>query len=183
MIKVSAIWKPSIQQQNYRSVLEAMSRPGSLQSIITDGHNENFTAVLATLMDASVTLADPHELLSDSSWPLLQAKQCNADAADFILVNGSCTPNFEPKLGTLESPESSATILVQSALDESNIIPLKLSGPGINGVKLLNLSGIHEDWLTRRQEWVCEFPLGVDLLILNETGILGIPRTSKVEVC
>jgi len=55
-------WHPGMQQALFRNLLKAFSYPGeSVWLADTDGA----VAILATLVDAETTLADPHQLLSD----------------------------------------------------------------------------------------------------------------------
>ncbi len=64
-----------IQQAHFRLLLEAMARPGLVQPLIAlpeKGHPA--LTILATLLDAEVSLADPDKLLQDDDWPMLQVK-------------------------------------------------------------------------------------------------------------
>jgi alpha-D-ribose 1-methylphosphonate 5-triphosphate synthase subunit PhnH len=183
MLEVAPIWQPDIQQQNYRVLLEAMARPGSVQTLL--GLDENPTAevaVLATLLDASVTLCDCDGLLSDSDLSLLQTGLADPEQADYLLCSGRRVPGFEPKLGTLPSPEQSATLLIRvTALDKGEL-RLDLAGPGIKGGQECSVAGLDPQWLARREDWVCGFPLGVDLILVDEKQVLALPRTTRVEV-
>jgi alpha-D-ribose 1-methylphosphonate 5-triphosphate synthase subunit PhnH len=183
MLELSAIWTPATQQLLFRGLLNAMSRPGSqsdIFSLLEEGPVE--LAVLAVLVDAEVSLADPHQLLRENDWPLLQAAKRSPDKADYILCNGNVAPDFSPKLGTLTSPEQSATLIISVAELNEGSTHLKLSGPGISGATTLSVDGLSLAWLQAREDWICDFPLGVDLILVAARQLVAIPRTTKVEV-
>jgi alpha-D-ribose 1-methylphosphonate 5-triphosphate synthase subunit PhnH len=183
MLEVAPIWTADVQQQNYRALLDAMSRPGQVKPIFSQGQDDNTTvAVLATLLDGEVSLADPHGLVWDTHWPLLQAMSAAPENADYIVCAGNQAPDFEPKLGTLTSPEHSASLIIQVDSLAQGELQLRITGPGVDGYLTNTLSGLHRQWLSRREKWVCAFPLGVDYLLLDNCGVLALPRTTRVEV-
>jgi len=183
MIELSSIWKPETQQQLFRALLNAMSRPGSLESSPPPAEGEAIgLPMLAVLVDAAVSLADPHQLLQKNDWLLLQTIEKHADTADYILCNGNLVPEFSPKCGTLTCPEQSATLIISVNGLNSGTTRLQLKGPGIAESTNLLVDGLVPSWLQARQDWVCEFPLGVDLILVSGTQFAAIPRTTKVEV-
>lgn len=199
MIDVAPIWLPERQQQNYRAVLEAVARPGHCEKIYfendgakNDGVDQEqpaFIALLASLLDNMVNFSDPHGLVSQDNLSLLQTQSALAEQADFILLDGNKFENFQPKLGTLPSPELSATLVVvtskiTSTLEQaaSSDLKLRLSGPGVNGFSHCAISGLQKQWLEAREQWVSHFPLGVDLLLVDDSSVMALPRTTKVEI-
>jgi len=183
-MKMDAIWQADMQQKMFRLLLEAMSRPGSLQQLPPALHDTPAnTALLATLLDAEVTLSDRHQQLSSSDWQLLQARPAEPCSADYILCDGNKVPDFEPCLGTLSSPDESATLIIQVGCLQAGDIHLKLQGPGIQGSRDVRMAGLKSAWLTRRQHWVGAFPLGVDIFLVDNNQLLALPRTTIVEVC
>lgn len=183
MLTFDPIWLPETQQAHFRILLEAMSRPGSTQPLtITPQTGPTALAVLATLLDGAVSLADPNRLLSEQDWAMLQTQQKPADAAEYLICNGHTAPEFTPMLGTLESPEKSATIIVIVESLSQGDTRLRVSGAGINGNRECSLQGLHPEWLNHREVWGCSFPLGVDIILVDECEVMALPRTSKVEV-
>jgi alpha-D-ribose 1-methylphosphonate 5-triphosphate synthase subunit PhnH len=182
MLDVAAIWMPNTQQQNYRALLDAMSRPGMVKTIQQESKQQICTAILATLLDAEVSFADPDGLLSDEVWPMLQAIKTEPQAADYILCSGAKPPSFQPKLGSLPSPEESATIIIKVDSLREGDMTLCLSGPGVDGNICCSIDGLDPAWLKQRESWVSAFPLGVDLLLADDAAVLALPRTTKVEM-
>lgn len=184
-MNIHSIWQASTQQQVYRELLDAFSRPGSIKNINAYAlDREAYQAVLATLLDGEATLADTTQQLSEVDWSLLQAKSKAAEHAQFILVNGQQAPSLNPLLGSLESPEFGATICIQVFDFEKNIdsIALTLSGPGIDVQQDLCINGLHLAWLQQREQWNCNFPLGVDFILASPTEIVALPRTTKIQL-
>jgi len=183
MLKLDPIWQPDIQQTNFRLLLDAMAYPGrrfTIHAVPKEGHVA--LSVLATLLDAEVTLSDPYNLLRSDDWPMLQAKATSADKADYVLCDASQLPKFLPKLGTLPDPEQSATLILKVNKLGKGEKTLKLSGPGIKDIENLIVDGLNTEWLSNRDDWVCAFPLGVDMILVDEQHVAALPRTTKVEV-
>lgn len=183
MLKIDPIWQPDIQQKNFRLVLDAMSYPGrcfTLHSLPDEG--AAVLSILATLLDAEVTLSDHHNLLRTDDWPMLQAESSSSDKADYVLCDGSHLPDFSPKLGTLPNPDQSATLILKVNKFGKGGETLKLSGPGIKEIERLSVAGFNTEWLSKRDEWVCSFPLGVDIILVDDQHVVALPRTTRVEV-
>lgn len=181
-MKTESIWRADVQQRVFRELVEAFSRPGDIREIgdCIDGVVAQ-RAVLATLMDGEMTLANPHGKIAPADWPLLQAKPGTSEHARYVAANGGRAPDFAPALGSLESPEFGATVLIEVDRLGQGEIALELSGPGIDGQRQLRLAGLHPDWLTRRADWVGCFPLGVDLLLSDTQRIVALPRTTRIR--
>lgn len=183
MLELASIWTPDLQQKNYRALLEATSRPGLIQPIhFSQESADALTAVLAALLDSEVSLADVDQQIHQDSWPLFQAKRADVESADYVVCQGHKAPMFEPKVGTLESPEHSATLLLSVNSLNTGPLILELTGPGIESSIKCSISGLNHEWLKQREDWVGAFPLGVDVLLMDQTHVLALPRTTVVEI-
>jgi alpha-D-ribose 1-methylphosphonate 5-triphosphate synthase subunit PhnH len=182
-MKTETIWRADIQQQVFRELVESFSRPGSVRDLTPWlGKTTALRAVLATLLDGEVTLADPHGLISSADGPLLQAKRGAAETARYVVAAGCRAPDFQPALGSLESPEFGATLLIEVAAVGSGPLTMELTGPGIVERNRLHLEGLHANWILRRTGWVDSFPLGVDILLFDATRIVALPRTTRAAL-
>ncbi|MDP2780144.1 phosphonate C-P lyase system protein PhnH [Devosia sp.] len=170
-------WQPLTQQAVFRQLLHAFSYPGQIMALDCE---DAMTHVLATLLDAEVSLADVHEQLDALAWQRLQARRQVVEQANFVLLDGSRPALCEPALGTLESPEGGATLILRVAQLGTGT-PLALSGPGIASCTALSVSGLHSSWLQARQRWNVGFPLGVDLLLVDQQQLVALPRTTAVQ--
>ena len=182
-MKTKSIWQADVQQRVFRELIEAFSRPGDIRDLCAcvDGAAAQ-RAVLATLLDGETTLADPHGQIAEADRPLLQAKQGATEMARYVVADGRRAPDFQPALGSLESPEFGATILIEVELLGQGALSLELTGPGVDSRRALCLAGLHPDWLARRADWVGGFPLGVDLLLFAAQRLVALPRTTHIRI-
>jgi alpha-D-ribose 1-methylphosphonate 5-triphosphate synthase subunit PhnH len=177
------IWHPARQQQLFRSLLDAFSFPGRIQT--SPLHAEPWLALLSTLVDGQTTLSDPQEMVDEFDWPKLEALRVPSELAAFIVLDGSRAPEFMPSLGTLEAPESGATLLLRIASlhdDAAGALRMRLSGPGIRQPLSIGVDGLHPDWITSRNDWVGNFPLGVELVLCDAQRFVALPRTTRIAV-
>ncbi|OIR02196.1 alpha-D-ribose 1-methylphosphonate 5-triphosphate synthase subunit PhnH [mine drainage metagenome] len=175
------IWHPAQQQQLFRSLLDAFSYPGRIQTC----KSEPSLALLSALLDGQTTLSDPQDLLDESIWPKLEARRVPYELAAFILLDGCRAPEMVPNLGTLEEPEHGATLLLRvAALHEDNAgaLRMQLSGPGIRQPVTIGVDGLHADWIAARNDWVSDFPLGVELLLCDDQRFVALPRTTRIKI-
>lgn len=179
------IFTAEVQQAVFRDLLRAQSYPGL--PVDAGRHAPDvpaYRAVLSALLDAQIRLADPLDLLSaEHDWPFLEARETDAEHADFILVPANSVHRLEPRLGSLAEPEQSATlILVVDALGGETGDGLRLRGPGVPDERRLRVDGLHPDWLSQRIDWNAAFPMGVDVILASPARIAALPRTTHVEV-
>ncbi|MHB1117808.1 phosphonate C-P lyase system protein PhnH [Sideroxydans sp.] len=177
------IWHPARQQQLFRSLLDAFSFPGRIQT--SPLSTEPWLALLSVLVDGQTTLSDPQDMVDEFIWPKLEALRVPSELAAFVLLDGSRAPELVPSLGTLEEPEGGATLLLRVASlhdDASGALRMRLSGPGIREAVSISVDGLHQDWIAARNDWVSSFPLGVELVLCNAKHFVALPRTTKIEL-
>lgn len=180
-MKPESIWYAEVQQRLFRELVEAFARPGSVRDLTPYlGGSTALHAALAALLDGETTLADPHGRIGAAEWLLLQCRREPAETARYIAADGRRAPDFQPTLGSLESPEFGATLLVAVEAIGTGDATLDLIGPGIRGSTPLRVTGLHADWLTQRADWNAGFPLGVDMLLADAVHVVALPRTTRV---
>ncbi|MDO9168134.1 MAG: phosphonate C-P lyase system protein PhnH [Methylobacter sp.] len=177
---IEMIWQAEFQQAAFRCVVEAFSRPGQISVLPECKHNAAI-AVLATLVDSESSLADPHQQLDNSHWLRLQIKPTAPELAAFILCQGTLPVDFEPCQGTLASPELGATLVLMVAAMNGGDTTYQLTGPGIETAVHIAPQGLDISWFKQRSGWNGAFPLGVDMLLATEEGILALPRTTQIK--
>ncbi|MDD5106104.1 MAG: phosphonate C-P lyase system protein PhnH [Desulfuromonadaceae bacterium] len=176
------LWLPPMQQRIFCDLLHVFSYPGRVAEC-TAG-SMTWLALLAALTDGEVALADPHGQIRADIWPRLEARSGMPETAPFIVADGGRAMDFQPCTGSLESPETGATLLLRVASlgehSEGGVL-LNLSGPGIQGNTELPVSGLHPSWLFARAGLVAAFPPGVDLLLCDERRFAALPRTTHIK--
>lgn len=174
-----ADFTPIAQQRAFRQILDAFSYPGRIVSLDTPAAH-GLPVVLATLADGAASLADPHGVLSAQDRRRIGARDVAAGEAQFVVMPGNQLPDFELALGTLESPEQGATVLL---LADALASPggLRLAGPGIKDSASLHVAGVNRRWWQLRALANGSFPLGLDVVLLCGRRLAALPRTIRVS--
>ena len=180
-IDLAPVWRPENHQALFRLLLEAAARPGHVANLSAHlGGAPAALGVLATLCDSTQTLADAGGLLDAGAWRFLDARPAPPEAAAFILADGAAPPGFTPQLGTLEAPETGATLIVRvERLGEGQ--RLILAGPGIKGDCPLHVAGLALQWLSLRAVWCAHFPLGCDIALADASRVAILPRPTTIK--
>src|SRR4051794_27549305 len=178
-------------QSTFRSVMDAMARPGSVQRIVpTSGAPRvmmrGTAAIALTLFDHDTPLwldARMHETSDVVKWlkfhtgaPVVQ----DSSIASFALISDGALPPFERfALGTSEYPDRSTTLILQvESLDGG--LSFELRGPGIDGVATLQASIKPFDVFERLRINEALFPRGIDVVLVADDAMVAIPRTTRI---
>jgi alpha-D-ribose 1-methylphosphonate 5-triphosphate synthase subunit PhnH len=87
------------------------------------------------------------------------------------------------KQGTLLAPEDGATLLVWSDQEISGAAgPVGIVGPGIESSVSIQVSDTLLGLFKRRLAVHFEYPMGFEVFVVSPEGVLGIPRTSTLEI-
>ncbi|WP_104401117.1 phosphonate C-P lyase system protein PhnH [Vibrio penaeicida] len=179
-------------QNVFRFILNAMSIPGSLQSMPSElsfgQANAATTQILLALTDSTTPVWLSEAFKADSE--LTQNLQFHAntplatrqDKASFALLGSGQNANVsEFCWGSAEYPETSTTLIVQvSSLSKG--VSLELSGPGIDGNASINVEGVHQSLFNQIIAISESQPLGVDVLLTCENQLMALPRTTRITL-
>lgn len=183
-VETPAVFRPHTQRRVFRTVIEALARPGRWLEVDADiGEAPTWLGVLAAMCDASISLADPLNLLSARDRRFLASPARPVQDADIIVYDAAAAPpnDFSPKRGALISPEDGATLVLAATRSEGGRI-VTVAGPGVDGERVMATGDMHPDWLDRRAEWVGLFPLGVDMVVCAPGKMLALPRSSRIDL-
>lgn len=179
-------------QSVFRSVMNALARPGSVQIVAEEVHapSSMMTATAAVSLalfdhDTPIWIDDRfHAEPAIDTWLRFQTGApltSDASRAAFALIHdGAALPDFEGfSLGTPEYPDRSTTLVIQvGTLTEG---PAQtLSGPGIRGTSTLRAGGLPSDFAERLQANHALFPRGVDLLLVCGAELVALPRSTLI---
>ncbi|VVE75575.1 phosphonate C-P lyase system protein PhnH [Pandoraea sputorum] len=184
----------------FRAVLDALARPGQLRQVgqrlaHSDEASVAARATLLALADAAtpVWLQSPlgevaSALRFHTGAPLLSGEAGLAQAQFALLTDPASCPALERfAFGTAESPEHSATLIVDvpalSVGHTGDGLHLRLRGPGVQTHADVTVGGLDAAFWQARAALAPRFPAGLDLLITAGDTVLGLPRTTHVEVC
>ncbi len=179
-------------QSVFRGVMNALARPGLIQTIAEAAHAPSrlipaAAAVALTLFDHDTPVWIDDHFAADAeiaSWLRFQSDAplvTDPTRAAFALVHSSATlPDFQDfALGTPEYPDRSTTLVVQvdTLIGGQELI---LGGPGIRGTSVLRAGKLPSDFAGRMQANRALFPRGIDLLLVCGTELVALPRSIKV---
>jgi len=192
-------------QVHFRSILDSMSRPGTINRLEPvefrpPAHLNKASALVAfALLNADVSFHLVNMTAEDAAYLSANTRAAAApiDQATFIFAGGGEDPDAleGAHCGSLAYPDTAATIVLQvDALSEQPLpggMKLTLQGPGIDGTAVVYARHIGADLLLALQARNAEFPLGIDAIVTCDDGgtgdprVLGIPRTANVtwETC
>jgi alpha-D-ribose 1-methylphosphonate 5-triphosphate synthase subunit PhnH len=181
-------------QSTFRSVMDAMARPGSVQHIVAAA----FAGMPAAMMRGTAALAltlfdhdtplwlDPRmsETSDVAKWLKFHTGApviADSSICSFALIGD---PRALPALdrfafGTNEYPDRSTTLILQlESLTQGQ--SLELRGPGIDGTTTLRASIEPADLFERLAINATLFPRGIDVVLVADDAIVAIPRTTRL---
>jgi alpha-D-ribose 1-methylphosphonate 5-triphosphate synthase subunit PhnH len=179
-------------QSTFRSVMSAMARPGSVQSIAPtvgapDGIMRGTAAIALTLLDhdTPVWLDGAMSARSDvAKWLKFHTSAPvvgDAAIASFALIGDAKNlPALDRfAFGSNEYPDRSTTLILQvESLAHGPAYELR--GPGIDGTAILRATIQPSDLVARLAINVTLFPRGIDVVLVDDDCIVAIPRTTRL---
>jgi alpha-D-ribose 1-methylphosphonate 5-triphosphate synthase subunit PhnH len=178
-------------QSTFRSVMDAMARPGSVQRIVSSAGApaalmRGTAAIALTLFDHDTPVwLDP--LLTATSdvtnWLKFHTGApviADSSICSFALVGDAKTlPALDRfSFGTNEYPDRSTTLILQ--VDSlTHGLSIELRGPGIDGTAVLQAAIQPPDLFERLAINAVLFPRGIDMVLVHDDSIVAIPRTTR----
>lgn len=185
-------------QHVFRAALQALSHPGRLVDVAHDaevpcvGHAAS-AALLLALLDADCQLwLSPALRDSEAAAWLRFHTGCQLTAAcheaQFAWIAAvDALPMLASFAGGSENyPDQSTTCVIDvPALGQGLAAGRggwRLSGPGIEGETGLRVEGLPPDFVAQWDANHTTFPCGVDLFLATDRQIVGLPRTTRIDV-
>jgi len=183
-------------QAAYRTVLDAMSRPGKVVSLAREAEKIDLPDIagpaarvlMRMLLDPEVgfCVAGPdHSRIESRISQLTGSFPVSLPQADFIFVLEQASEKecreamLAAKIGSLTDPHLSATLVVELPLIGDGG-ELWIAGPGVAGRSRWPLTQA-ASCLDERNQKIEEFPLGIDLLFVDRSHqLVALPRTSRL---
>lgn len=176
----------------FRAVMAALANPGTVQNLVTpapisDSMSAELVSVLLTLSDHDSPIWLDDVLRADTAVLEFVAFHAGAPLVSdpqkaVFAIAGEATrlPGLDQfNLGTQEYPDRSTTIvLAVPALHGGAALTLR--GPGIKDTLHISPLGLPEDF---RAQWAANralFPRGVDLLLVADGQVMGLPRSTRI---
>ncbi len=163
----------------FDALMWAFSYPGRIQQFKLEPSETGFSVIAEALLD-----------LETSAWtnnPDLEqkiratgAKIKTLEQAQYVFCHEFPTLELLRVIrrGTPLEPDTSATLILAAGLETGQ--KLRLSGAGIQDALEVQIDLPLEFWDVREE--VLAYPIGWDVLIVDGSRLLGIPRSTRIEV-
>jgi alpha-D-ribose 1-methylphosphonate 5-triphosphate synthase subunit PhnH len=191
---------PGTAQADFRALLAALARPGTLETITPTPGTPPVLAVAAGLADVEVPLCvltadgqDGRRDQEDQARALHMATSAPvADLGDARLVVALRPPSEEEvaalRRGDALHPEHGARLVL--AVDELSTpgdvgtgTVLTLTGPGVPGYRRIRVAGPPPEVFRALAAASSAFPAGVDTFLVAADGtVAGLPRSTHVSI-
>lgn len=175
---------PAVQAAHaFRSVMEAMARPGTLQSIggvqPPAALSPAAGAILLTMCDTEtpVYLAGDADCDAVRAWLSFHTGAPFVGPSDAMFAVGAWDalgPLSDYRIGTSEYPDRSATLIVE--MPDLSASGATLTGPGIKDTAALSLPETQAFQANRAL-----FPLGLDFVFTCGDRLAALPRSTDVS--
>jgi alpha-D-ribose 1-methylphosphonate 5-triphosphate synthase subunit PhnH len=179
-------------QTTFRSVMDAMARPGSVQRVAAASGApaammRGTAAIALTLFDHDTPVwLDP--LLSETSdvgkWLKFHTGApvvADPSVCSFAVIGDArALPALDRfAFGSNEYPDRSTTVILQvESLTQGSAFELR--GPGIDGAAALRATLQPADLLERLAINATLFPRGIDVVLVADDAVVAIPRTTRL---
>jgi alpha-D-ribose 1-methylphosphonate 5-triphosphate synthase subunit PhnH len=179
-------------QSTFRSVMDAMARPGSVQRIsaatgVPAAMMRGAAAIALTLFDHDTPVwLDPvmSETPEVTKWLKFHTGAPvvgDSSVCGFALIgDAKALPALDRfAFGSNEYPDRSTTLILQ--VESLTRGPgFELRGPGIDGVALLHAAIQPQNLFERLAINAALFPRGIDVVLVDDDAIVAIPRTTRL---
>lgn len=164
---------------SFEELIWALSRPGLVRRMPFAG----FDALAESLIDRECTFHASLDPALDERIARTGARRAAVEKADYVFAPlGSETDVAELSrlcIGTLSYPDEAATLIAPAIIGTGQA--LRLTGPGIKGEVFLRIGGVHPSFWAMRAMAI-RYPLGWELYLVDGDRLVGVPRTTKIEV-
>lgn len=158
----------------FQALMWAMSRPGEARDMGELG----LVPVVEALIDRECVVHTDNAALS-SMIADTGATLGTVEVADHLFLDSiDIEALVAVRCGSALYPDDGATVVAQ--VGHRNGPRLRLTGPGINGTRDISLAIPAAFWSLRAE--LCAYPEGFDLLLIDGHQVIGIPRSTHVEV-
>jgi alpha-D-ribose 1-methylphosphonate 5-triphosphate synthase subunit PhnH len=163
----------------FEELMWALSRPGLVRTLPGGG----FSTMAESLVDRECTFHVAANADLDQALALTGARRATIANADYVFASLAIADEIcdlsALRLGTLAYPDEAATLFAPVRLGSGQ--QLRLSGPGIKDSLCVAIDGIDASFWQLRDKAI-RYPLGFDLYLVDGDHVVGIPRSTKVEV-
>ena len=161
----------------FEALMWALSRPGSVQSLPESG----MAGIAEALLDREcrvfckdAALAGRVASFGAALVPVAMADHC------FMSPEGARALDLlaQVQVGSALYPDAGTTVVANAGFGTGQ--RLRLTGPGIDTFTDIALSVAPAFWSLRAE--LCRYPAGFDLFLICGAQVIGLPRSTTIEV-
>ena len=160
----------------FEALMWSMARPGDVRELPEAGMAQIVEALIDRECVAYADSADLGQKIADSGARL--GEPADADHLFLDSLDGASETLAAIRCGSALYPDDGATLVAQVAHGAGQ--RLRLTGPGIDGARDMAIALPPAFWALREQ--LCAYPEGFDLLLVDGRSVIGIPRSTQIEV-
>ena len=184
-----------LAQRVFDVLLRTISEPGKVLPLPNEVISKSLPLNLwlpLVLSDVDTTVhigtsdIDHQRLVFDASGAIPKALP-EAEIVVLDELNSGSISNL--RTGTALAPELGAKVALNvvkfkaEAGDAENSVELELRGPGVNGIRDIQITGLSLDVLNRLGTNSGTYPQGFDAWLFSEDGlVMSIPRTTRISI-
>jgi len=160
----------------YEALMWALSRPGKPRTLPDSGQS----GIIATLIDRECAVYADDEALAQIA-AQTGAHLVAPEAADHLFLSSAPDPSLLSTIrqGSDMYPEDGATLIITASLASGS--RLRLTGPGVDGHVDVSVGGVPPAlWHLRKQ--IMRYPMGFEVFLIDGDQVIGLPRTTEIEV-
>lgn len=161
----------------FDAVMWALSRPGLVRDLPEPGMAQLFETLIDRECAVNCAVSELADIAAGCGAALVALEQ-----ADHVFA-ARVTEDLPGRImhGSDLHPEEGATLVAPAVLETGQGVRLRFRGPGVNGELVTDVGGIPAGfWQTRHRE--TRYPMGFEILLIDGRRLLGIPRSTIVEV-
>ena len=177
----------------FLALMWSLSRPGMpgempaaspYGAYAEDGELSHFISVGRALLDLETSFYTPHPGLAQALAHTGARATPPAKAAYlfFPRLRELDLPDVEQAAtGDYLYPDRAATLIIGCKLQAPDALQLRLSGPGVHRQMDVRVGGLLPAFWPLRERRL-RYPLGWDAFLLSQNHVIGLPRTTRVDL-
>jgi alpha-D-ribose 1-methylphosphonate 5-triphosphate synthase subunit PhnH len=160
----------------FEALMWALARPGLIRDLPCPGQEQIVEALIDR--ESAVHCVDP---ALASAVARTGAASVGPEAAGHVFAGVLDTAAILRSLrcGSDLYPDEGATLVAAANLGGGAAV--RLTGPGIDGSVALTIGGLPDGFWQIRAE-VMRYPMGFEVFLIDGARVLGLPRSTRVEV-
>ena len=163
----------------FDELMWALSRPGLVRNLPFSG----FETLAESLIDRECSFHVSSDAALARKLAETGARPASLVKADYVFATLGSHEEVATlstlRIGTLAYPDEAATLFAPARIGSGQA--LRLSGPGIKDTLTIEIGGIDSSFWPMREKAI-RYPLGWDLYLVDGDRLVGIPRSTKIEV-